>query len=638
MIYVLTPERNAIPSNEYQYIDSIEFIHSYLFEHQPSRIAVDTETTGLDFIDDKMVMFQIGDLDNQFIVDTRYHKIDSFRMYLEDTDITKVLQNAKFDYKFIKQASGIELDKVFDTMLADKVINGGKEMPSGMDELAPRYLNEWISKSAQKSFLKHRGPFTEEQIIYGAKDLIIPLRLCEVMIPMLKEKDLTYTASLEFAACLAFADIEFNGIEVDKELWLKRADQTLEDLKTCETEMNTIIETDPFFKEFQDPDKQLDLWIPDDQISYVNIDWNSRKPVLEIFNKIYHGELTSLSKDVLGTLEHRPPLIRAFMKYKKLKKLYDSYGPSMLDKLKSDGKIHTHFSQVLTTGRVSNSKPNMQQIPADNSFRNCFVCSDPDWVFVSSDYSSQELCVIATLAKDPVWIAALEQGKDLHSVCAALVFGKKWENAAEPDCAFYKLGEDGGYENKKCECPGHKTLRSGVKSINFGLAYGMSEYALSDTLGISVPEARELIETYFKTFPSIRATLQKFGDYGKRHGYIMTMPPFKRKRYFPKHKYIGEDSSISGQIERASKNTPIQGSSADMVKLALVKIRKYIKRDQVPVKLVMTVHDQVDTIAHVDYADTWRDKLTELMEDAAKTIITNGLLKAETEVSRAWKK
>lgn len=213
------------------------------------------------------------------------------------------------------------------------------------------------------------------------------------------------------------------------------------------------------------------------------------------------------------------------------------------------------------------------------------------------------------------------------------------EEAAEPGCEFYTADEQGDFQMKKCECKKHKKMRTGVKSINFGLAYGMSEYRLSEKLLISVDEARELIKKYFTTFPNIKKTLDRFGNFGKRYGYISTMAPFKRKRYFAEHKYIDADGSlIAGKIERRSKNTPIQGSSADMTKVAMVYIREYIQEKGIPVKMVMTVHDQIDTIVHKDYAETWSKELEELMEKAAMKIITNGLLRAETEISPVWKK
>jgi DNA polymerase I len=245
------------------------------------------------------------------------------------------------------------------------------------------------------------------------------------------------------------------------------------------------------------------------------------------------------------------------------------------------------------------------------------------------------LNVIAYGSQDPVWLEALKKNQDLHSVCASLVYGDKWIDAAKDDCAYIK-------SKAKCNCPEHKNLRTKVKTVNFGLAYGMGPNKLADTLEISLGEAKELIERYFKVFPNIGSFLTKLEKFGVKYGYARTYPPYNRRRWFSEwFNGIGAEPSlkgISGTIGRAAKNTPIQGSSADMTKLALVFIRDFIRKNNVPVKIVMTVHDQIDTVCSCEYAETWRVKMTELMEEAAIKVIPNGLLKAETNISECWEK
>jgi DNA polymerase-1 len=174
------------------------------------------------------------------------------------------------------------------------------------------------------------------------------------------------------------------------------------------------------------------------------------------------------------------------------------------------------------------------------------------------------------------------------------------------------------------------------------LAYGMGPKKLSETIDCDLKEAKELITKYFKAFPKIKIFLDKLGEFGKKHGYIETFPPFKRKRWFVNWtpKMYNDESKFMelGSIERASKNTPIQGSSADMTKLALVFIYDHIRNNNLPVKIVMTVHDQIDTITTKEFADDWKVTMTELMEKAARMVITNGLLKAETQVTEKWSK
>jgi len=172
------------------------------------------------------------------------------------------------------------------------------------------------------------------------------------------------------------------------------------------------------------------------------------------------------------------------------------------------------------------------------------------------------------------------------------------------------------------------------------LAYGIGPFKLADTLNISTKEASDLIDKYFTAFPNIKAFLEMLGKFGKMNGYIRTFKPFKRKRFFDYWDGRNTPPKEMGMIERASKNTPIQGASADMTKLALVKIHNYIKDNnlQNDIKIVMTVHDQIDTICREELAPRWKEEMTKLMEEAAKTIVTNGLLKADTNISKTWTK
>lgn len=374
-----------------------------------------------------------------------------------------------------------------------------------------------------------------------------------------------------------------------------------------------------------------------------NVNWNG-KAVIELLQVIKPG-IKDMQKETMNKIPH--PLATAIQEYRSSLKLLSSYGPKFLKHMDSDGKIRTRFNQILETGRVSSAEPNMQQVPAndrvENKYRNCFIPSTPDMVFVDGDYKSQELVIIAELSKDPVWMDALHHGHDLHSVCAELVYGKEWKEAALDDCKFVK-------ERDKCSCPGHKRMRTGVKTINFGLAYGMSEFKLAATLKIDLKEAKALIDKYFNTFPKIGGKLNSLGRFGIRNGFIMTLNPFFRKRWYPLWNTVNhlidahingiEYNPILGSIERTSKNLPIQGSGADMTKLALVYIRKFIKKHHLEekIRLSMQVHDQITTECTRDIAEQWRPKMQQLMEQAAKVIIPSGLLKAEVSITEKWTK
>lgn len=387
----------------------------------------------------------------------------------------------------------------------------------------------------------------------------------------------------------------------------------------------------------------------------ITINWNSRDQALEVIQQAI-PRLRSLAEEEVAKFNH--PILDARSNYVDAVKLITTYGEKFIrDHVCSDGKVRTNFNQVVSTGRVSSSSPNMQNIPAKEEvgtrYRNAFVC-DPGWVFVDSDYTGQELALIAFASKDPVWLGAIERGEDLHSVCAELVFGKKWRDGQQDGCLYYKMqvGNDGVLKQlkQKCSCKQHKSMRTAVKTINFGLAYGMSEIKLSGTLKITRQEAINLINDYFRVFPGIKKTLDFLGEFGVKNGYIMTFAPFKRKRWFPfwleNRGYVSAHisgikyNSTLGEIERASKNMPFQGGGGDMVKVAIILIRNYIKENNLwdKVKLVMQVHDQVTTICVAEIAEEWKSKMDELMIEAARLIVPTGILKADTNITPVWTK
>lgn len=596
-------------------------------------LSVDTETTGLDYTIDKIILFQIGDEDRQFLIETRGHDIQELKEILESKNIIKIFHNAKFDLNFIKSSFNIHCENVYDTMLVEKILTCGTGKSVSLLNTLDRNLGIQMDKTQQSSFVGHKGDFSEPQLIYAAKDVEYLIALKDKQAGFIDTYKLQNTVDLENSAVLAFADIEYNGLDLDVRTWLELANNALREAEAYEVELDEHIMNDDKLSKFVPKHIQGDLFAEQSTLRKVNVKWTSPKQVLEVFRGLIPKLDNVNGKDMLR-YAFKFDMINTYISYKEQMKIYTSYGEKFMSNLKNDGKVHTSFNQILDTGRVSSSRPNMQQIPADNKFRNCFVAPE-GWKFVSADYSSQELNVIAFGSNDPVWISALERGEDLHSTCAELVYGEKWNDQAEPDCEYIK-------SKSKCRCKGHKKLRTHIKTVNFGLAYGMGANKLADTVGIDKKDAEQLIKDYFEAFPNIGAFLDKLGNFGTTFGYIKTFPPYNRRRWFsnwfPKMYNSRENSQEFSSIERASKNTPIQGASADMTKKALILMRNYIKEFNMPVKLVMTVHDQIDTICKDEYVGAWIIKMKELMEEAANEIVTNKLLKAEVTVSDCWEK
>ena len=628
MIYFVGPKA-LLPACEEATMDDV-----VAYCKTKRELGVDTETEGLDFTSKKMIMFQIGDEYNQYVIDTRHVSIEPLRSVLEDTNIIKIFHNVKFDYKFIRKWSGITCQGVYDTFLAELVNNCGKKIGFGLKDLVKREFNETLNKEVRNKFVGLDGaPFTENQIVYGAKDVEYLIKLRGIQRPKTCANKLVNVVQLECDAALAFADIEYNGLDLDQDKWRLLENESTLIAESMALNLDQMIIENTNLQKFVKSYIQSDMFTPIDKLRKIDVKWTSPKQVLEVFKTIV-PELDDVNGKNMFKYRYKHEIIDTYIKYKESMKLCTSYGQLFLKNIGADNKVHTNFHQILDTGRVSSSKPNMQQIPADNRYRNCFIAPE-GWSYVSADYSSQELNVIAFGSKDPVWLKALEEGQDLHSTCAELVYGDEWMDSGEDSCAYLKKKE-------KCNCSSHKKLRTNVKTINFGLAYGMGPNKLADTLNISIDDAKLLITKYFKAFPAIKGFLEKLGNYGKEYGYIKTFPPYNRKRWFTNwypsiSKSRGSQLEL-GSIERASKNTPIQGASADMTKKALVEMRDWIANVKAPVKLVMTVHDQIDTICRNDYIDIWTVDMKMLMEMAANEIVTNKLLKAEVTVSDCWEK
>tara|TARA_R110002051_G_scaffold303115_1_gene371772 strand:- start:8722 stop:10623 length:1902 start_codon:yes stop_codon:yes gene_type:complete len=584
-------------------------------------VGVDTETEGKDFTRKKIVMFQIGTAERQYVIDTRIISIEPLRAYLEGSAI-KIFHNVKFDYKFIKSNYNIEVNNIYDTMLAECILHCGKDKWGySLNHLTQRYLEISLNKEIRNKFIGLEGkPFTSEQICYGAEDVQYLLKIRDIQLIEVHKLDLYALLLLETKASLAFADIEYNGLCFDKESWLNNADTNEGLVNELELKLDNEILTNRML-DFIDDYVQLDMFTPADELRKVNVKWSSPIQVKKVINSYLQTNLDKVNAFELYKYKDKP-LVTKYLQYKEKQKISSTYGKSFLKYIMKDGKIRTSFWQVLNTGRVSSGskedrKPNMQNIPARNEFRNCFTARD-GYSIVSVDYSGQELAIIAYGSQDPVWIKCRENKEDLHSVCAELVFSKRWHT------------ED------------RTKLRTIIKTINFGLAYGMSKFKLSDTLNISVDEADKLIKKYFTAFPNIKAFLNKLGMYGVKHGHIRTFKPFRRIRWFPGW-YKGiwnsqKDFKLKGAIERASKNTPIQGTGADMIKQAMVLIRGHIKMFKLPCYIVTQVHDEIGVEVRDDFAEDWARLQCKLMKEAGATIIKGFDMTVDYTITKKWSK
>lgn len=640
------------------------------------------------------------------------------KKYLEDRQRCKLIHNAVFEY-VVCRFHGIIIENVYDTMLAEKVLMGGLENENyALADISWKYLRIIMDKSLQMAF--GDNIITDDKILYGITDVAYLDTIRSIQLMDAQLKNLINVIGLENDVVLAFGDITFHGMKMDKEKWRENERLAWPLVHEAKKTIDSWLDIEPFrsyalqkgyispvdrtqinWNSFTQKAALLKLVFPDipgasmgvvkaylrdrgpglDPVQmdiltgllekdykplekyllanhreelvreeYVipagtaTINWGSWQQVLPLFQQAI-PKMKSTGEEERNKFSH--PILKAFEKYGQANKLVTDLGEEYLNKyVGPDGYVRTNFNQIVSTGRCSSSNPNMQNITVDElvgtRYRNAFIC-EPDQEFVDSDYISQELIIIAFISKDPVWMEAIEKGWDLHSIVAEMMYGQKWKEAAEPNCAFYARKE-------KCSCKKHKTMRYDCKTISFGLAYGMSEIKLAGELGITVREAMQLLKMYFIAFPSIGRTLDYLGKFGLQNGYIQTLAPFFRKRWFPYWKewrnYVEPHIMgikyvpALGEIERASKNQPIQGSSADITKCAMVLVREYIRDNGLwdQIRLCAQVHDQITTVANRSISHEWRGIFDILMRDAAKIVIPTGILGADTQVTPTWTK
>ncbi len=595
-------------------------------------VNLDTETEGLFDHNNRIVMLQLNWKNITYVIDVRCINILPLKDKLES--LLCVGQNLKFDYKFLKLHS-IELNKIYDTMLAECCLtNGLLNRKLGLDGLALKYCNITLDKSIRTQFVGIGSqPFTEAQIVYGCKDVSCLTEIKAKQTIEINKWNIFNWVKNEFQACLAIADIEYNGMGFDSAKWLELAKKAKLNVKDYINELDEFVRQDSKLDKFVLKKVQGNLFAGIEE-GYehgrdINILWSSPAQVDEVF-KALGLVLDSTSERFLTKHQNDYPIIKKFIDYKKQAKLVTTYGVKFLKYINPYTKrIHTSFWQILDTSRVSSGSkkdgtPNMQNIPAKIDYRNCFI-TRKGFKMVSCDFSGQELRLVAEGSQEPLWVDAFNKGEDLHSNVAAMVFKISLEDV----------------RNKPDFLRG-KSYRDAAKTVNFGLVYGMSKFKLADTLNISIDDADKIIKDYFKATEALNRYLSRCRVEGVRDGYIRSFVPYSMIRWFPqwKSKFTEEDFKDKGSIERASMNTPIQASGGQMTKRALVLIRDYIKKNNLQnrVYIVMTVHDQIDCEVEESFVEEWSLIQKNIMESAGREIIKSIPVLSDITISDCWTK
>jgi DNA polymerase-1 len=555
---------------------------------QQKEICFDTETTGIDPNDVEIVGMSFSyETGKAFYVpcpkdqETTKNLLSLFEPLFSNPAITWVGQNLKYDLLVLKWY-GLELKgPIFDTMLAHYVIEpDGKR---NMDILAAQYLgyepvhiDELIGKKG-KTQGNMRDVELEKIKEYAAEDADITLQLKQVFTPLLKKKDVEKVfAEVENPLVKVLTAMEFEGIKVDMDFLKEYSKELVKDAKKHE---ETVYEQAGVRFNLASP-KQLGEVLFDK----LKIDPKAKKTKT--------GQYAT-GEDVLLKLASQNKIVDDILAFRELTKLRSTYVdalPLMINR--KSGRVHTSYAQaVAVTGRLSSNNPNLQNIPVRTTrgreIRKAFIPRDNDHVLVSADYSQIELRIVAAISGDENMCAAFKNGKDIHTATAAKVFNVE-ESAVT------------------------KEMRYKAKSVNFGIIYRQGAFGLAENLGIPRAEAKEIIDNYKKQFPNIQQYMDNTINFAKEHGYVETL--MGRKRWL---KDINSANfTVRGFAERNAINSPIQGTAADMIKLAMIKIQERFEKEKFRSRMILQVHDELVFDTHREELEIVKPIIIQCMQTA----------------------
>jgi DNA polymerase I-like protein with 3'-5' exonuclease and polymerase domains len=530
-----------------------------------------------------------------------------------------ILQNAKFDLKFFLKL-GINIRNVYDTFLVECILTTGLEdRKLGLDALAMKYCGAVLDKSIRGGI--HREGLTTRVVKYCADDVTYLKQIMDKQMEQVRKYNLENVVRLENQVTRVFARMEYTGISINKIKWLEIAEITEKGTLEIEGKLDSILKAEPKLSKYIPKYVQTSLF--DYEVRELGINWGSPLQKLNILKDLGF-DTDSTGDRFLQTNKDKHPLVKELINYNRYSKLESAFGKEFLKFVnKNTGRIHYDVWQILSTGRISVSEPNLNQIPSKGELgkqiRNCFI-PQQGYKIVGGDYSGMELRIIAEFSKDPLWVNAFNDGQDLHSVLCAATF-------------------DIPITDVKQETPFKKGVayRDIQKTINFGLAYGMSKFKLADTMQIPVGEADKIIKKFFKVVPDVEKFLNVLGELAKARGYIKSGQPYGRIRWFAG--YDNKENFIrQGEIERAGKNTPIQGTNGDIIKSALVKVQRFIDARALPINILLSVYDEIQTECPEDLAEWWKLELDKLMVESAQEVIKSVPIVVDCKIADYWDK
>ena len=592
-------------SYDYQLIDTEEKRNEIIKKLLTSEIlALDTETTGTDPMDAELVGMSFSITENQaFYVPVPAEREEAIKIVREFEPVfkneksLKVGQNIKYDM-LVLQNYGIEVrGKLFDTMVAHYVLQ--PELRHNMDYLAEIYLHyqtihiEELIGPKGKGQKNMRDLSPQEVYLYACEDADVTLKLKNILEQELKKNDaekLFYEIEMPLVPVLV--NIESNGVRLDTEALKQSSEHFTTRLQSIEKEIYTLAEG------------EFNIASPK-QVGEILFD---KLKIVEKAKKTKTGQYVT-SEEVLESLRNKHDIIGKILEYRGLKKLLSTYIDALPQLINPQtGRIHTSFNQTVTaTGRLSSSNPNLQNIPIRDEdgkeIRKAFI-PDDGCSFFSADYSQIELRIMAHLIEDKNMIDAFLSGYDIHAATAAKI---------------YKV------DIKEVTAD----MRRKAKTANFGIIYGISVFGLAERMNVDRKEAKELIDGYFETYPQVKSYMDKSIQVAREHGYVETI--FHRKRFLPD--INSRNAVVRGYAERNAINAPIQGSAADIIKVAMARIYERFKAEGLKAKMILQVHDELNFSVPAKEKEIVEQVVIEEMEKAYRMHVP---LKADCGWGTNW--
>lgn len=590
----------------YQFIDTPEKRAELLQKLMAQKsVCFDTETTDLDGVDAEIVGMSFSfEKNSGYYVSTppsqRREIVQEFKAFFENEQIEKVAHNIKYDLKIIEKYGVLVKGPQFDTMIAHYLIT--PEGKHGMDYLSELYLN--YRPISIETLIGKKGKTQGSMLDVDPR---------EITDYASEDADITFQLKQKFAAEIEkdhlkhlFHEIEMPLVGVLKEMEMEGISIDVNALKKYSIELETdIIELEKQVKEMagvQDFNLDSPKQLGEVLFEHLKIDAKAKKTKTGQY---------STSEDTLSKLEANHPIVRHILNYRSLRKLKSTYVDALPEMVnQKTNRVHTSYMQtVAATGRLSSNNPNLQNIPIrtekGREIRRAFIRRNENYSLMSADYSQIELRVIAAISKDENMIAAFKSGHDIHAATAAKVFQvAKLEDVT-------------------------RDQRSAAKAVNFGIIYGQSAFGLSQNLGISRTEAKEIIDSYWLQYPGIKKYLSDSVEFARQHGYVETI--MKRRRYLADIQ--SANAIVRGFAERNAINAPIQGSAADIVKIAMINVHREMKKHNVQSKMLLQVHDELV----FDVLNSEKDIMEKIVKEQMENAVSIGVpLEVDYKFADNW--